>query len=28
MTSGGHFAPSEEPDQLVKDIRVFYRSRR
>jgi pimeloyl-ACP methyl ester carboxylesterase len=28
MTAGGHFAPSEEPEQLVKDIRAFYRSRR
>jgi pimeloyl-ACP methyl ester carboxylesterase len=28
MTSGGHFAPSEEPEQLVRDIREFYRSRR
>jgi pimeloyl-ACP methyl ester carboxylesterase len=26
MTGGGHFAPSEEPDQLVADIRAFYRS--
>jgi pimeloyl-ACP methyl ester carboxylesterase len=26
MTSGGHFAPSEEPEQLVKDVRTFYRS--
>ncbi|MGH7966473.1 MAG: alpha/beta hydrolase, partial [Candidatus Binatia bacterium] len=28
MTAGGHFAPSEEPDQLVQDIRAFYRSLR
>jgi pimeloyl-ACP methyl ester carboxylesterase len=26
MTAGGHFAPSEEPDQLVADLRAFYRS--
>jgi pimeloyl-ACP methyl ester carboxylesterase len=26
MTAGGHFAPSEEPEQLVKDLRAFYRS--
>jgi hypothetical protein len=26
MTAGGHFAPSEEPEQLVADIRAFYRS--
>ncbi len=26
MTAGGHFAPSEEPEQLVSDIRAFYRS--
>jgi pimeloyl-ACP methyl ester carboxylesterase len=26
MSAGGHFAPSEEPDQLVADIRAFYRS--
>jgi pimeloyl-ACP methyl ester carboxylesterase len=26
MTAGGHFAPSEEPAQLVADIRAFYRS--
>jgi pimeloyl-ACP methyl ester carboxylesterase len=26
MTAGGHFAPSEEPNQLVTDIRAFYRS--
>jgi pimeloyl-ACP methyl ester carboxylesterase len=28
MASGGHFAPSEEPEQLVKDVRTFYRSLR
>ncbi|HTT75466.1 MAG TPA: epoxide hydrolase [Candidatus Binataceae bacterium] len=28
MASGGHFAPSEEPDQLVQDLRAFYRSYR
>ncbi len=28
MTSGGHFAPSEEPEQLVQDIRKFYRTHR
>jgi len=28
MTAGGHFAPSEEPEQLVKDLRAFYRSLR
>lgn len=26
MTAGGHFAPSEEPEQLVRDIRRFYRA--
>jgi pimeloyl-ACP methyl ester carboxylesterase len=26
MTAGGHFAPNEEPDQLVRDLRAFYRS--
>jgi pimeloyl-ACP methyl ester carboxylesterase len=26
MTAGGHFAPSEEPEQLVADIRAFYRT--
>jgi pimeloyl-ACP methyl ester carboxylesterase len=26
MRAGGHFAPSEEPEQLVSDIRAFYRS--
>ena len=25
MTAGGHFAPMEEPQQLVQDIRAFYR---
>jgi pimeloyl-ACP methyl ester carboxylesterase len=25
MTAGGHFAPAEEPEQLVKDIRAFFR---
>ena len=25
MTSGGHFAPMEEPDLLVQDIRDFVR---
>jgi len=28
MPSGGHFAPMEEPELLVKDIRAFFRSRR
>ncbi|MGH8324953.1 MAG: epoxide hydrolase family protein, partial [Steroidobacteraceae bacterium] len=28
MTAGGHFAPSEEPEQLVADIRAFYRALR
>jgi hypothetical protein len=28
MTAEGHFAPSEEPEQLVNDIRMFYRSLR
>jgi pimeloyl-ACP methyl ester carboxylesterase len=28
MTAGGHFAPSEEPEQLVNDLRAFYRSYR
>ena len=23
MTSGGHFAPAEEPEQLVDDVRAF-----
>ena len=25
MPSGGHFAPMEEPDLLVEDIRAFFR---
>jgi len=25
MPSGGHFAPMEEPDRLVEDIRAFFR---
>jgi pimeloyl-ACP methyl ester carboxylesterase len=25
MTSGGHFAPAEEPEQLVDDVRAFVR---
>jgi hypothetical protein len=28
MNSGGHFAPMEEPDTLVNDIRSFYRKLR
>ena len=28
MPSGGHFAPMEEPQRLVEDIRAFFRSRR
>jgi pimeloyl-ACP methyl ester carboxylesterase len=28
MPSGGHFAPMEEPELLVEDIRAFYRSLR
>jgi hypothetical protein len=26
--SGGHFAPMEEPDALVEDIRAFFRTLR
>ena len=26
MPSGGHFAPAEEPEALVDDIRAFFRS--
>lgn len=25
LTSGGHFAPAEEPDALVEDVREFFR---
>jgi hypothetical protein len=25
MPSGGHFAPMEEPELLVRDIRDFFR---
>jgi hypothetical protein len=25
MTSGGHFAPAEEPEALVQDVREFFR---
>jgi pimeloyl-ACP methyl ester carboxylesterase len=25
MTAGGHFAPMEEPEQLVQDVRAFFR---
>jgi hypothetical protein len=25
MKSGGHFAPAEEPQALVEDIRDFFR---
>ena len=25
MPSGGHFAPMEEPELLVEDIRAFFR---
>ena len=25
FNSGGHFAPMEEPDKLVEDIRAFFR---
>jgi pimeloyl-ACP methyl ester carboxylesterase len=28
MPSGGHFAPMEEPERLVKDIRAFFRELR
>jgi pimeloyl-ACP methyl ester carboxylesterase len=28
MAAGGHFAPAEEPEALVDDIREFFRSRR
>jgi pimeloyl-ACP methyl ester carboxylesterase len=28
MESGGHFAPAEEPDALVDDVRRFFRTRR
>lgn len=27
MTAGGHFAPAEEPQQLVADVREFFRGR-
>ena len=25
MESGGHFAPAEEPEALVEDVRAFFR---
>jgi pimeloyl-ACP methyl ester carboxylesterase len=25
MTAGGHFAPAEEPEQWVNDVRAFFR---
>jgi pimeloyl-ACP methyl ester carboxylesterase len=25
MPAGGHFAPMEEPERLVEDIRAFFR---
>ena len=25
MPSGGHFAPMEEPEHLIEDIRAFFR---
>jgi pimeloyl-ACP methyl ester carboxylesterase len=25
MPQGGHFAPMEEPDHLVEDVRTFFR---
>jgi pimeloyl-ACP methyl ester carboxylesterase len=25
MESGGHFAPAEEPEALVQDVREFFR---
>ncbi len=28
MTAGGHFAPMEEPEQLVQDVRAFFRTLR
>jgi pimeloyl-ACP methyl ester carboxylesterase len=28
MPSGGHFAPAEEPDALVEDVRAFFRAHR
>ena len=28
MPSGGHFAPMEEPQRLVEDIRTFFRDLR
>lgn len=28
MAAGGHFAPAEEPEALVEDIRAFFRSKR
>lgn len=28
MTAGGHFAHAEEPEQLVRDVRAFFRTRR
>jgi hypothetical protein len=28
MSSGGHFAPMEEPEALVEDLRRLFRDRR
>ena len=28
MTGGGHFAPAEEPEQIIEDIRAVFRSLR
>jgi pimeloyl-ACP methyl ester carboxylesterase len=28
MPAGGHFAPAEEPDLLVNDVREFFRTLR
>jgi hypothetical protein len=28
MPAGGHFAPMEEPQRLVEDVRAFFRSLR
>jgi pimeloyl-ACP methyl ester carboxylesterase len=28
MPRGGHFAPSEEPELMVEDIRAFFRELR
>jgi len=28
MPAGGHFAPAEEPERLVEDVRAFFRTLR